>query len=183
MAEPSDKQMLRDANGDLIPQYWDVVEGDFKALTGQDGAQDTRLTGSIAEEFFKVTQTGTNDNYWFFGKNLTSGRGSHKPIDVSMYKKLAIKLENNYDSDIDKIRLFTFFDLDAVYYDFTAADEYADREVMKDSLGEGQTIILDSSNTDILNNLLVGLSINTSGIKNKDSDTDGLTVSVLGWRY
>ncbi len=44
MAEPSDKQMLRDANGDLIPQYWDIVEGNFKALTGQDGAQDTRLT-------------------------------------------------------------------------------------------------------------------------------------------
>src|SRR5699024_11189312 len=50
MANPSDKQMLRDANGDLIPQYWDVVAGDFKPLTGSDGAQDTKLTGSIAGE-------------------------------------------------------------------------------------------------------------------------------------
>src|SRR5690625_4798356 len=46
----SNKQMLRDANGDLIPQYWDVVEQDFKPLTGQGGANDVRLTGSIKEE-------------------------------------------------------------------------------------------------------------------------------------
>src|SRR5690554_5424628 len=43
------KQMLRDANGDLIPQYWDVAEQDFKPLTGQGGANDVRLTGSIVE--------------------------------------------------------------------------------------------------------------------------------------
>lgn len=40
------KQMLRDANGDLIPQYWDVAEQEFKPLTGSDGANDVRLTGS-----------------------------------------------------------------------------------------------------------------------------------------
>ena|SRR5690554_1305386 len=44
------KQMLRDANGDLIPQYWDVVEQEFKPLTGSDGANDVRLTGSTVEE-------------------------------------------------------------------------------------------------------------------------------------
>lgn len=44
------KQMLRDANGDLIPQYWDVAAGDFKPLTGSDGAQNTQVTGSNAEE-------------------------------------------------------------------------------------------------------------------------------------
>lgn len=43
------KQMLRDANGDLIPQYWDVVEQEFKPLTGSDGANDVRLTGSYLE--------------------------------------------------------------------------------------------------------------------------------------
>lgn len=42
----SDKQMLRDVNGDLIPQYWDIQDEEFKPLTGQNGAQDTRLTGS-----------------------------------------------------------------------------------------------------------------------------------------
>lgn len=47
-----EKQMLRDANGDLIPQYWDVVEQDFKPLTGQNGANDVRLTGSLIEEVF-----------------------------------------------------------------------------------------------------------------------------------
>ncbi len=52
MANPSDKQMLRDANGDLIPQYWDITVGNFKPLTGENGAQDTRVTGSIAEEYF-----------------------------------------------------------------------------------------------------------------------------------
>src|SRR5690625_2722873 len=45
----SNKQMLRDANGDLIPQYWDVVEQEFKPLTGRDGANDVRLTGSNVE--------------------------------------------------------------------------------------------------------------------------------------
>src|SRR5690625_4056064 len=50
MATHEDKQMLRDANGDLIPQYWDIQDEEFKPLTGQDGAQDTRLTGSNAEE-------------------------------------------------------------------------------------------------------------------------------------
>lgn len=45
----SNKQMLRDANGDLIPQYWDVAEQEFKPLTGRDGANDVRLTGSNTE--------------------------------------------------------------------------------------------------------------------------------------
>ena len=48
------KQMLRDANGDLIPQYWDVVEQEFKPLTGRDGANDVRLTGSNVEEGIAV---------------------------------------------------------------------------------------------------------------------------------
>lgn len=52
------KQMLRDANGDLIPQYWDVAEQEFKPLTGSDGANDVRLTGSreefIVESFYDI---------------------------------------------------------------------------------------------------------------------------------
>lgn len=47
------KQMLRDANGDLIPQYWDVVEQEFKPLTGRDGANDVRLTGSYIVNGFE----------------------------------------------------------------------------------------------------------------------------------
>lgn len=34
MANPSDKQMLRDANGDLIPQYWNDDRSDFEKLNG-----------------------------------------------------------------------------------------------------------------------------------------------------
>jgi len=64
MANPSDKQMLRDANGDLIPQYWDVVAGDFKPLTGSDGAQDTRLTGSIVGYSYEEKPEGNrNDQF------------------------------------------------------------------------------------------------------------------------
>ena len=44
------KQMLRDANSDLIPQYWDVAAGEFKPLTGSDGANHTQVTGSIREQ-------------------------------------------------------------------------------------------------------------------------------------
>ena len=50
------KQMLRDANGDLIPQYWDVVEQEFKPLTGRDGANDVRLTGSNVVDDFVIIQ-------------------------------------------------------------------------------------------------------------------------------
>ena len=52
------KQMLRDANGDLIPQYWDVVEQTFKPLTGSNGANDVRLTGSNVEEGLLVKTKG-----------------------------------------------------------------------------------------------------------------------------
>lgn len=42
------KKMLEDINGDLIPQYWDVVDQEFKPLTNDP--QDVRLTGSNAEK-------------------------------------------------------------------------------------------------------------------------------------
>lgn len=45
MANPDEKQMLRDANGDLIPQYWDVYLEEFQPLTGSNGANDMRLGG------------------------------------------------------------------------------------------------------------------------------------------
>lgn len=51
------KKMLEDSNGDLIPQYWDVVDQEFKPLTGKDGAQDTRLTGSIDELAVELNMT------------------------------------------------------------------------------------------------------------------------------
>ena len=57
------KQMLRDANGDLIPQYWDITAGEFKPLTGQDGAQDTRLTGSIEVEEYRNINIDADSNY------------------------------------------------------------------------------------------------------------------------
>ena len=56
------KQMLRDANGDLIPQYWDVVEQEFKPLTGSDGANDVRLTGSTVEEVIFPRQIRTSNS-------------------------------------------------------------------------------------------------------------------------
>ena len=52
------KQMLRDANGDLIPQYWDVVEQAFKPLTGSDGANDVRVTGSYVGYSSEAKPTG-----------------------------------------------------------------------------------------------------------------------------
>jgi len=67
------KQMLRDANGDLIPQYWDVVEQEFKPLTGSDGANDVRLTGSIvvlASGFIDVTVSAGSSINLLSGINL-----------------------------------------------------------------------------------------------------------------
>lgn len=67
------KQMLRDANGDLIPQYWDVVEQEFKPLTGSDGANDVRVTESIvvlASRFIDVTVSAGSSIDLLSGINL-----------------------------------------------------------------------------------------------------------------
>lgn len=47
MATHEDKQMLRDANGDLIPQYWDITVAEFKPLTGLGGAQKVEVDNQI----------------------------------------------------------------------------------------------------------------------------------------
>ena len=52
------KQMLRDANGDLIPQYWDVAEQEFKPLTGSDGANDVRVAGGYVGYSNETKPTG-----------------------------------------------------------------------------------------------------------------------------
>ena len=69
------KQMLRDANGDLIPQYWDVAEQDFKPLTGQGGANDVRVTGSYveynaAQRNFSITAGASKTIEFIFDKNV-----------------------------------------------------------------------------------------------------------------
>lgn len=69
------KQMLRDANGDLIPQYWDVVEQEFKPLTGRDGANDVRLTGSYveynaAQRNFSITAGASKTIEFIFDRNV-----------------------------------------------------------------------------------------------------------------
>src|SRR5690625_625682 len=73
------KQMLRDANGDLLPQYWDVVEQEFKPLTGSDGANDIRLTGSIVEEVEIVNYVKNRDtsSHW-------------ELVDLSMFKSFTL---------------------------------------------------------------------------------------------
>src|SRR5690554_6757265 len=79
------KQMLRDANGDLIPQYWDVVEQEFKPLTGSDGANDVRLTGRNVEKIIMadsvaITTAGTHTftgNFTKYKKVLFFVRDTH----------------------------------------------------------------------------------------------------------
>lgn len=86
------KQMLRDANGDLIPQYWDVVEQEFKPLTGRDGANDVRVTGSreefITRSFYNIApgeevstdHIKTLDYTSFYVSLWKSGTGSNIEI-------------------------------------------------------------------------------------------------------
>src|SRR5690625_102723 len=104
-----DKQMLRDANGDLIPQYWDIQDGEFKPLTGQGGAQDTRLTGSNVEyenaipvkEIGRAVEVIRNYSMTVVSAgNHSAGdvftRGNNVPaLNVSNYKDIMISIINN----------------------------------------------------------------------------------------
>src|SRR5690554_6558940 len=88
------KQMLRDANGDLIPQYWDVVEQEFKPLTGSDGANDVRVTGSIDVLLNSEIESQQTNNL-YIGSNLTTGASSVVGLDVSNYRGLFLFVRNN----------------------------------------------------------------------------------------
>src|SRR5690606_28090063 len=81
------KQMLRDANGDLIPQYWDVAEQDFKPLTGQGGANDVRVTGSYveynaAQRNFSITAGASKTIEFIFDRNIEA-------FVITLYKRQA----------------------------------------------------------------------------------------------
>ena len=41
----NDVEILRDKNGNPIPQYYNVATGQFEPLTGENGATHTQLTG------------------------------------------------------------------------------------------------------------------------------------------
>jgi len=62
----NERKMLEDVNGDLIPQYYDPVDDEFKPLTNDP--RDVRLTGSNVEqlatkgcESVSISRTGTLD--------------------------------------------------------------------------------------------------------------------------
>lgn len=46
----SNAELLRDKNGNPIPQYFNVATGKFEPITGDNGAQKTQLTGSNVEQ-------------------------------------------------------------------------------------------------------------------------------------
>lgn len=45
----NDVEILRDKNGNPIPQYYNVATGQFEPLTGENGATHTQLTGSYVQ--------------------------------------------------------------------------------------------------------------------------------------
>jgi|SRR5690625_77490 len=87
----SNKQMLRDANGDLIPQYWDVVEQEFKPLTGRDGANDVRLTGSIVE-IASVDNFSFSSFRGFISNTISDSSSQIAPLND--FKEYAFVIEN-----------------------------------------------------------------------------------------
>ena len=94
------KQMLRDANGDLIPQYWDVVEQEFKPLTGSDGANDVRLTGSIVELIeHRIVESRNTNNLWI-GDTVYEAARLIYGIDVSQYRKINMLIINRTERPI-----------------------------------------------------------------------------------
>lgn len=59
-------EILRDKNGNPIPQYYNVATGQFEPLTGENGATHTQLTGSKVEyeEFFERRIRTANESVW-----------------------------------------------------------------------------------------------------------------------
>src|SRR5699024_10699705 len=110
MASYSDKQMLRDVNGDLIPQYWDIQDEEFKPLTGQNGAQDTRLTASNVEELKSYvdddTYTSSGATWRYISNKIKIGPTVLYPIDYSCYSKRSIYIENNMNHTIRSIEVY-----------------------------------------------------------------------------
>lgn len=101
----SNKQMLRDANGDLIPQYWDVVEQDFKPLTGQGGANDVRLTGSNvlllkSEEDNNLFNELSNRGFVYLGENVSVSTAGIQPFSLKNSGKRSVLIKNNTDVEI-----------------------------------------------------------------------------------
>lgn len=56
-----DAELLRDKNGNPIPQYYNIQTGKFEPVTGQDGSTHTQVTGSIDEQLVDT------------GKKVTAG--------------------------------------------------------------------------------------------------------------
>lgn len=46
----NDVEILRDKNGNPIPQYYNVATGQFEPLTGENGATHTQLTRRVVEK-------------------------------------------------------------------------------------------------------------------------------------
>ena len=61
----SDKRILRDADGNPIPQVWDPALGDFVPYEGK-----VQLSGKIVEETILVDQQEIRDTEMFFVPNL-----------------------------------------------------------------------------------------------------------------
>lgn len=79
----NDVEILRDKNGNPIPQYYNVATGQFEPLTGENGATHTQLTGSNVEYI-------TNGNNIFIpsGTNVNViGR-----VDVSKYAYIFVQV-------------------------------------------------------------------------------------------
>ncbi len=167
MANPSDKQMLRDANGDLIPQYWDVVAGNFKPLTGSDGAQDTRLTGSIVEhtlvDSLALRETGT--------------RFINGPTSNDTFRRVYLYVRNTLDVELSfGIRPFPFSNNPTFVWDGSFKSV---QFVTIPSSARGEYLINSAPEMEWINDLpVVHLKDFTVRLSPRDTPTEG-SVSVI----
>jgi|SRR5690625_643753 len=98
----STKQMLRDANGDLIPQYWDITEQEFKPLTGQDGANDVRLTGSNV--VLAKTEVSSGITGFRVGRiGITGVTAFPQAVDIRNYRNLFIYIHNKTNVELTNL--------------------------------------------------------------------------------
>ena len=179
------KQMLRDANGDLIPQYWDVVEQEFKPLTGSDGANDVRLTGSLTEykEILlanSIAITDTNYHHYDGGNWDAQTAQQAKPIDdFNKYKYRRFLVINSLDQPLELELLHNLRD-SRTYDNLGYGPDAEPQTVTLPNKGQYTPYVIDANIIPLLDGILGGNV--TVRVRAKVAPTTGsFKLSIVMW--
>lgn len=179
-----DAEILRDKNGNPIPQYFNVATGKFEPITGQNGSQNTQLTGSKVEvlKIYDKNDYYVRDNSEFYQRWGSNNRGSENnviPIDVSRHTKRLILITNNYDVSLETVRVSLVVEADKTL----AQGNIRLKEVeLSQSIPAGASLIIDDTILPEINQPFQGIFLNVIRDPNEKPTTGTHTIVFLGAR-